>query len=233
MTRVWRAVPAVSTATTLLLIRHAQPEDREGAYPQRLSGWHDVALGAVGRREAALLARKLRDENLGAIYASPLRRAAETATTIAEWTGLPVTHLPHLKEINCGEIDGQRLEHVQLSYPALWDENLRQQNPEFRWPGGESYNEFRTRCLAGVAQIAARHDGEQVAVVTHAGVISQLIGHIRGVSPARWNVFRPGTASLTVLEWRDGSGTLAAFDDLAHLARHDLHGTTRTEHQPE
>jgi alpha-ribazole phosphatase/probable phosphoglycerate mutase len=219
--------------TTLLLIRHAQPEGYHCGYPRRLSGWHDVPLSTTGRAHAALLAQRLQIEGLAApIYSSPLRRARETATTIAARLGSTVADLVQLKEIHCGELEGQLLEQVEQKYQAHWAANLLQRDPEFRWPGGESYREFRARCLTAVAQIAAGHSGQRVAVVTHAGVISQLIGHLHGMSPARWDRFRPGTASVTDLEWRNGNGALLKFDDREHLQPADWHATTKTEHQP-
>ena len=209
--------------TTLLLIRHARPEDYEHGYPRRLSGWHDVPLGVAGRGEAALLARRLQQEDLASpIYSSPLRRAMQTAETIAQQTALEIADAPQLQEIYCGEVEGQLLEQVQQRYPVHWTANLRQDDPDFRWPGGESYREFRTRCLACIEEIAARHESRRVAVVTHAGVISQLMGHIRDVSPARWGTFRPDTASVTVLEWQAGSGAVLVFDDRQHLQACEL-----------
>jgi broad specificity phosphatase PhoE len=237
---VWSLLVAVGAecgddaivAMTLLLIRHAQPAGHEHGYPQRLSGWHDVPLSATGRGEAVLLARRLQSEPpVDFIYSSPLQRAAETATTLAERLGLAVAHLPDLKEINCGEVEGQLLEQVQRTYQAHWEANLRQDDPDYRWPGGESYREFRARCLAGMAYIAAKHHEGRIAIVTHAGVISQLIGNICGMSPARWDAFRPGTASVTILEWRDGSGTLRAFDDRTHVQPDTLRVVMRREHQ--
>jgi broad specificity phosphatase PhoE len=177
-----------------------------------------------------MLARRLRSERIESIYSSPLRRAADTARAIAESTGLSVVPMPQLKEIGCGEIEGQPIELVRQKYRTYWEANLRQEDPDFHWPGGESYREFRARCLTGIAHIAAGHHAQRVAVVTHAGVICQLIGHVRDTSPAQWEAFRPGTASVTVLEWKDGCGTLLVFDDRAHL--HDLHRVTRTENQP-
>jgi len=219
--------------TTLLLIRHAQPEGHQQGYPLRLSGWHDVPLSAAGRVEAALLAQRLEDEDLGGpIYASPLSRAMETATAIAAVTGQIIARVAQLKEIHCGEIEGRLVEHVRRAYPAQWAANLRQDDADFRWPGGESYREFHTRCLAGIARIAASHHGRRIAVVTHTGVVSQLIGHIRGVSPAQWDCFRPGTASITALEWRDESSVVLTFNDQEHLRSHAVHAVTRREHPP-
>jgi broad specificity phosphatase PhoE len=86
----------------------------------------------------------------------------------------------------------------------------------FRWPGGESYHEFRTRCLRAVVGLAARHDG-YVAVVTHAGVISQVLGALAGKSPAQWEPFRPGHTALTEIEWTARRAKVLRYDDRAHL----------------
>jgi broad specificity phosphatase PhoE len=50
--------------------------------------------------------------------------------------------------------------------------------------------------------------------VTHAGVISQIVGYIEGENPARWESFRPRNATTTQVEWREGNLRLARFDDL-------------------
>jgi broad specificity phosphatase PhoE len=69
-----------------------------------------------------------------------------------------------------------------------------------------------------VRSIAAAHQSGRVAIVTHAGVISQIIGSLSGVSPARWGLFRPGNASVTELTWRSGSGVVVSFDCRTYLS---------------
>ena len=58
----------------LVLIRHAQPEMHG-----RIYGRLDPALSATGRAQARALVAGLRGVKLEAVYASPLRRALETA----------------------------------------------------------------------------------------------------------------------------------------------------------
>jgi broad specificity phosphatase PhoE len=107
---------------------------------------------------------------------------------------------------------------VQRRFPELWRENLRQARENFRWPGGESYREFRDRCVAAVQSIAANHAPGCVAIVTHAGVISQIVGSIYGLSPACWVSFRPGNASISELVWRGDRGVIVSFDCRLHLS---------------
>lgn len=178
-----------------------------------MSGWTDVPLSPLGRQQVELLAAELSEQlEFEAIYTSPFRRAADTARQLSQ-SGLGPLHVDDsLREIHCGTVDGLRIEHVRRSYPNLWAANLSQADDDFRWPGGESYREFRRRVLSGIRRIAKRHRGERIAVVTHAGVISQVVGSLHGLSPARWEPFRPGNASLTTLQWSGNGGWVVSFD---------------------
>jgi broad specificity phosphatase PhoE len=119
-----------------------------------------------------------------------------------------------LREINCGLAEGLTLEAVRVRYPDHWRRNLEQRDPEFRWPGGECYRELRERSIAAIRRIADEHRGERVLIVTHAGVISQLVGVVHGSSPARWEDFRPRNGSITELHVSSRHFTIQRFDDL-------------------
>ncbi len=148
-----------------------------------------------------------------AVYSSTLRRAAETARAA------PLEPLPadSLREINCGVLDGRPLEEIRARHPELWRRNLAQNDEDFNWLGGESYRQFRRRVLEAVSAIAANHKQERVLIFTHAGVISQVLGALAGVSAARWEDFRPGYASITEIDWNGGSPTVRRYDDRSHL----------------
>ena len=222
-----RAMPCTSRysqgealPTRLILIRHGHTAANGGGRDQRLSGWTDLPLTERGCGQVHLLRLSLRGSSpFAAIYSSPLQRASETAKVLAQ-AGLGTLRLcAGLREINCGWLDGMALEEVQQRFPNLWRANLRQDDENFRWPGGESYRDFRRRCLSTMRTIAAAHRGRCVAVVTHAGVVSQVIGFISGTNAARWEQCRPGNTALTEIVWRGGSGVLVRFDDRSHLAR--------------
>lgn len=203
-------------AVRLVFIRHAHARGNGGPGGHSvLQGSTDLPLTARGQWEARLLRRRLQGEpSFDAMYSSPLRRATQTAAALG---GTIPAHCSDLQEIHCGSLDGMPLDEVQRRYPALWAANLSQTDEHFRWPGGESYREFRERCLAAVAGLAARHAG-RVALVTHAGVISQILGALAGHSPARWEPFRPGHTGLTEIEWTGQGGRVLRYDDRTHLA---------------
>lgn len=205
--------------TRLLLIRHGHTAANSGA-ERLMSGWTDFPLSPLGRRQAEALSRRLAMEPaVSALYTSPLQRATGTARALTGLRPPPGAFHPldDLREVGCGEVDGWPVSQVMKQYPGLWEANLRQDDPGFRWPGGESYREFRERCLAAVRRIAAAHPGERIAVVTHAGVVCTVIGWLHGTGPAQWEKYRPGNCSLTEVDWLGDRGTVIRFDDRSHL----------------
>ncbi len=182
-----------------------------------MSGWTDTSLSDRGRLQVACLARRISSEPAAVVYTSPLLRAQETARPVAAAAGAELRLEPDLREIHSGEVDGWPVEDVQRFHPGLWEANLRQDDEGFRWPGGESYRELRERSLGAVRRIAAAHPGERVLVVTHAGVISQIVGCLRGIGPACWERNRPENCSLTELDWQGETGRVVSYDDRGHL----------------
>jgi broad specificity phosphatase PhoE len=92
-----------------------------------------------------------------------------------------------------------------------------QTDDEFCWPGGESYAYFRRRVLRAVHAIARRQANQRVVIVTHAGVVNQVLGWMHGQKAGRWENFRPGNASITTILKEGSSWRLETFDDRTHL----------------
>ena len=195
--------------TRLLLIRHAHIDSRA-----RLCGALDVPLSPRGEAQlGTLLASAPRHAPPVALYTSPLGRARRVAAALAGIWNLPPQPSAAVGEIDCGTLEGEPFETLEREHPDLWARNTAQQDDDFRWPGGESYRMFRQRLLAGLSAIAAAHPGARVAVVTHAGVISQVLGTIRGRRPAAWEHDRPDPLTATEVTWANGlPETLVAFN---------------------
>jgi alpha-ribazole phosphatase/probable phosphoglycerate mutase len=204
-------------ATRLLLVRHGHVRGVNANGEAILLGWTDVGLDSLGREQARRVGVRLRHEAAGAaIYASPLARTMQTAALIARPDDT-IVECEDLREIGCGRLDGSPIERIRAEYAALWEANERQADEDLRWPGGESYRELRMRVLRCLGRIATRHPGQTVIVVTHTGVITQVAGAIRGVSAARWGVFRVHPASISEVRWARAERTLVRLDDRAHL----------------
>lgn len=85
--------------TRIFLIRHGATiltaEDR-------FAGSINVPLSDQGREQARRLSIRLANENLTAVYASPLDRTMETARILAQPHGLEVQPRDGLREISHG-----------------------------------------------------------------------------------------------------------------------------------
>jgi 2,3-bisphosphoglycerate-dependent phosphoglycerate mutase len=186
-------------ATKVFLIRHAEADIGN---PPRLCGTFDVPLTPRAHRQLA----RVTAATLGrpdALYTSPLRRARQTAEAWGQrWQLVPAV-VDDLREIHCGALEGELILRIQAEHPFVWATNLAQQDEGFRWPGGESYAEFRGRVLEAFRRIAGSHRDGTVAVVTHAGVITQVLGAIRGRTAAIWDRDRVKPLSITTITWND------------------------------
>lgn len=213
-----KAAPSLAGSTRVLLIRHAEAQTASSTEGMRLIGVTDVHLTAVGHEQAARLGRALGErERWVATLTSPLVRARATAEGLRPAGGGQPVVVEALREIDCGLCDGLPVSRVQAEQPALWEANLRQEDDDFCWPGGESYRELRERSLRVFQTIVREYRGQTVAVVSHAGVISQIVGAQRGTRAAQWELHRPGNTGVTELLY-DASGiVIARFDDRSHL----------------
>ena len=203
----------------LILIRHGNTASN-GLHPDpKMSGWTDFPLSEIGHRQAAALRERLGEEPApAAIYSSPLQRAQETAFALRDLCPEPIRVVDDLREVNCGAVDGMSIEFVKRNFSELWEQNMRQEDPDFRWPGGESYRELRGRSLAALDRISLSHPDETVLVVTHCGLISQVAGSLKGESPACWERYRVENCSLTELRWSPSHRTLVELGDQRHLS---------------
>jgi broad specificity phosphatase PhoE len=189
------------TATRLLLIRHTEPD---AAALGRCCGRLDVQLGDAGRQHARALAAALSEPALAAVYASPLARALETARPVAAEHGLEPVACDALRELDFGDVDGLRFEEIAAGWPDVfraWTET-----PEtVCFPGGESLSALRARVLPAVAAHRARHEGEAIAVVAHAGVLRLVLAEALGLADGALFRLDQAYGGVSVVDWISGT----------------------------
>jgi broad specificity phosphatase PhoE len=185
-------------ATLLLLMRHAAHEEAGRV----LSGRTDeAALTPEGRASVALRAPP------AAAYASPRRRAQETAALL----GLATRTEPALDEMDFGAWTGR-------SFAALEDDpawrSWNEQRATARPPGGEAMHEAQSRVLRWIEALPARHPDATVLAVSHADVIKAAIcAHLGLTLDAHWR-FEIAPASLSALELWPGGGRVRFVNHL-------------------
>lgn len=195
-----------ATGTRMLLVRHAH------VATTRLCGSTDVALSPEGEAQVAALRQRVHARVAPpALYASPLQRAAAVARALATSWGMAWQAAPAIAEIDCGAMEGLPIAEIERCWPQVWQRNAAQVDDGFRWPGGESYAEFRTRVLAGLSTIADAQPAGLSVVITHAGVVSQVLGALDGRPAAIWDADRPSHLAGAGLWWADGAPRAVSF----------------------
>jgi len=205
----------------LILIRHGETAwNRE----ERIQGQLDAPLNALGVRQAALTAQALMAggwfEGVEEIVSSDLSRALDTASAIAEISGLPLRQERSLRERHFGELQGiTYAEWRQADAEGL--ARFRAGDPDYGPPGGETARDFLRRCVEAVTHLVMSASGSHVLAVTHGGVISSLYRHSRLLGFASERTWSVPNASLSVwhLRWPDSGVEFVCerIGDAAHL----------------
>jgi broad specificity phosphatase PhoE len=181
----------------LILIRHAEPDE---SVRGRAYGALDVQLSPAGRGQAEEIARVLDGVPIDAVFASPLRRALETAAPLAGARGLePVPH-GGLRELDFGELEGLSYAEIERDRPELYDSWMTGPTGT-RFPGGEAFADLRDRALAAAAEIRAAH--ESAAIVAHGGITRAIIAEALCMpDDAVFRLDQPYGA-VSVVDWID------------------------------
>ena len=186
--------------------------------------YSDAALTPAGRRRATELANVLEPVHLDAVYTSDLRRARETAETIATPRGIPLIADARLREVDIGDFEGMTLERLRqvdhrfLPWPEIYFEGrhagpARHVPADLPWPGGESVAGALNRVLPVFLDIVRQHQGQTIALCSHAYVLQALLCHIVGADVSRYWAFSGLHASLTLAEvGTDGRGLLRTMN---------------------
>ena len=202
----------------MLLVRHGQTPTTGKVLPTRSPGLH---LADEGKRQAEAAAKRIAAlPRIGAVYASSLDRARETAAPIARDTGRAIRIDRDLVDADFGEWTGQALD--KLSKKPEW--TAVQRHPSgFRFPGGESFVEMQSRVVSAVERIVDRHRGETVVVVSHADPIKAIVAHALGVHLDLFQRIAIATGSVSaVAYWPAGTMVLTVNSidgDLGWLAK--------------
>ncbi|MCP3660745.1 MAG: histidine phosphatase family protein [Bacteroidetes bacterium] len=83
-------------------LRHGQTN---GNVSRLLQGTYDEPLNEMGIIQAKRIAKKLKEENISHIAASPLKRALTTAQIVSDEIKKPITIIDELHEVSFGKLE--------------------------------------------------------------------------------------------------------------------------------
>jgi probable phosphoglycerate mutase len=169
----------------LYMIRHGQ------SYIN-LKDWNngntDEGLTELGQQQAAALAAWLPGEvgQVDVLYASTMRRAQETAVSLAQAYNIPIQNDDRLREIGNNRADQLPWPSDDLpEYGDYWGSERPFTSITPTRQGGESLMHFRVRVGSFIEELLENHREQTVVAVCHGGVIELTFDHLFNIGPWR------------------------------------------------
>lgn len=192
----------------IILIRHAIPVRKELE-----TGPADPELSPAGHTQSERLADYLSSETIDAVYASPMRRARETAAPLARRLDLDVTIVDGVAEFDRNSEWYVPVEELKAANDPRWHELV-----SGRWNGtDESETEFVERVVSSVESIIDRHSSQRVAVICHGGVINAYVARILGLGNQRGFFYPNYTSIHRIAAARSGERSVVTLNETSHL----------------
>ncbi len=200
--------------TRLFLVRHGATQLTA---ENRFSGAVGVDLSDAGREQVARLAARLRNDEIAAVYCSPLGRTVETAGILSRPHGLTPIHRDGLREISHGRWEGLTRSEVEERFPGeyeAWDADPFAFAPE----GGESGVSVLARALPVIREIVVAHRDRNVLVVSHKATLRLLLSSLLGFDARGYrDRLDQSPACLNVVDFKDAvRARLMLFNDVSH-----------------
>ncbi|MGN7411155.1 histidine phosphatase family protein [Paenibacillus sp. SAF-068] len=200
-------------STTFHLVRHGLKERRIGDVPLTSEGVLQAEATALHFARAAF--------NVTKILTSPLRRAQETAGSIARLTHAHITEDPRLRErANWGDCPDQSFEE----FIAMWDRCTS--DPDYIPPVGDSAKQAGERLASLLTELANDEpENRNIIVVAHGGLITDFL--VQTFTERELNIWHSdfitmqnqliSECSITTLIHDQGKYTIEAFASTEHL----------------
>ena len=205
--------------TTFYLVRHGNTVwNRE----IRFRGQTDLPLDESGLEQARATGKALAGVGFTAVFASPLKRAFNTAEVIAREAGLTARPLPDLTDVNFGAWQGKSPEEVRQEWPELLTRYERAPHLA-HFPGGESLDLARERYLRAVVNTAERYPDARVCLVAHQAVNRVLLAAVLGLGNEGYWRISQDTCCVNVFRYDPATYqfSVECLNDTHHL--HHLH----------
>ena len=155
----------------LYLIRHGVTQsNKEKIYV----GWGEEELIKEGVMQAEQVGEKIQEWGITGIYASPIKRALQTAQILNRYVKKELKIDPGLKEIKMGAWEGLSEKEIIAKYPAehaLW----LKKPAELKLDGRETLLDVQQRVVRAVNKILKENEGTISVAVTHMAPIRCLV----------------------------------------------------------
>ena len=182
----------------IYLVRHGEtPWNNEG----RLQGSKDIPLSKRGFKQAERLADRFEGLNFSAIYSSNLKRAEQTAATIARKNNMEVIQKKGFREISMGDWEGRLWEELNQEYPdtlQAWKEKPTMA----AIPNCEGVVNVAKRGFKTLKNTALEHkDNDRILIVAHGLLISTILCRIEKIDLDDWFQMHQGNTAVNIIKF--------------------------------
>lgn len=159
--------------TTVYLVRHCQSiANSKRKYNSKAQD--DLGLSEIGLLQAESVGRYFAGKKIDLIVTSPFKRTLQTTDAIRKYANAVVIRSDALRELDCGEWDGETEEKILEKFPEAWRGwHFDPQNNPI--PGGESLIEVQVRALTEFESMVKKNPGKTIVFVTHYCVFNVLM----------------------------------------------------------
>ena len=192
----------------IILVRHALPVRIELE-----TGVADPELSVEGHEQSKKMAAYLASESINAVYASPLRRARETAQPLIEKLGIQFEICEGVAEFDRNSNEYIPIEELRATNDPRWQKMMQGEWDETT----DSPEVFRDRVISSINELIERHPGEKVAVVCHGGVINQYLAYVLGIDTQMGFFYPQYTSIHRVAASRSGARSIVSINEASHL----------------
>jgi len=195
-----------SIQTTLYLLRHGKVNGLPALY-----GHTDIdvtdEINSKIVSELNQLQKNLDSNNITQIVSSPLQRCFKVAEQFAQMNSVPIEKADNFKEMYFGELDGisfdeiRDSEHSEKNWHKL--ENFWKEPEQHPLPEAELLLHFYQRVAQAWEQLLEKHQGKNILLVCHGGVIRMILSYILNLDHTNKALFSQLTiknSSITLIK---------------------------------
>lgn len=203
----------------IYMVRHGETSSLKSRV---FAGRSDIPLNEKGFIQASGLASRADLDETQICFSSPLSRCRQTSTSA--FPGKKIVYDDDLSEIDFGLWEMKSWQEIVSGWP---DDVEKWASPEmnFRFPGGESFEEFASRIRIAALRMenmaGIKGENTRVAVIAHSGVIKVLICLWLGIPVENFTRFAVDAASVSLVRISDGYGYLAFLNDTSHVQKNE------------
>jgi broad specificity phosphatase PhoE len=176
----------------------------------------DLPLNDTGRRQAQCVRTLFEKKTIAAVYSSPLRRAFDTASAVAEPHRLDVGVIDELIEADVGKWEGMSWEQIRRDFPEACEDFQRDQS-RYPYLGGESYVDVAQRAVPALTQLMERHAGRTIVAVAHNVVIRACAATFLKMPLTHAKDIHQNNGGVSIVRRENGRTDLITLNSVFHI----------------